>query len=171
MDTMSLFSAAGSGFSTLATAYFWFVRNRREKPSLRTYLADREFYLGRGGAENRQIGFKLGLIVANYSVLPNSLLGVTLAVKRKDGGWHPVQGMTFDPQTPLPFNIPPMQTVLLRVNGHLAFPNEDAIEKSNTILGGYLDKYIADPRLVQAKLRSLNDCVHKEVVSWGTAAA
>ena len=56
MDSMSMFSMAGSAFSTLATGYFWLVRNRREKPNLRAYLADREFYLGRGGADNRQIG-------------------------------------------------------------------------------------------------------------------
>jgi hypothetical protein len=165
MDTMSMFSMAGSAFSTLATGYFWLVRNRREKPNLRAYVADREFYLGRGGAENRQIGCKLGLIVANYSILPNSLLGVTLAVKRKDGGWQPVQGMTFDPQTPLPFNIPPMQTVLLRMNGYLSFPNVAEIENSSSLLPGYLERHLADPRQYQVELRALNNRRQTQVVA------
>jgi hypothetical protein len=165
MDTMSMFSMAGSAFSTLATGYFWLVRNRREKPNLRAYVADREFYLGRGGAENRQVGCKLGLIVANYSILPNSLLGVALAVKRKDGGWQAVQGMTFDPQTPLPFNIPPMQTVLLRMNGYLSFPNVAELESSASILPGYLERHLADPRQYQVQLRALNNRRQTQVVA------
>jgi hypothetical protein len=164
MDTMSMFSMAGSAFSTLATGYFWLVRNRREKPNLRAYLADREFYLGRGGADNRQIGCKLGLIVANYSILPNSLLGVTLAVKRKDGGWQTVQGMTFDAQTPLPFNIPPMQTVLLRVNGYLSFPNMAESGTSTGILARYVEQ-LAEPLQYRVELRGLNNRRQTQVLA------
>jgi hypothetical protein len=33
MEMMSMASLAGSAFSTVATAYFWLVRSRRERPS------------------------------------------------------------------------------------------------------------------------------------------
>src|SRR6516162_5814151 len=97
---------AGSLFSTLLTLYFWFVKARREQPNLRPYLVDREFFLGAQTASQRQIGFKLGIVVANYSELPNALLGVAVAFKQSDGGWLAADQVSFDKQTPMPFNIP-----------------------------------------------------------------
>ena len=39
MEMMSMFSMAGSAFSTLATGYFWLVKVRRERPDLRVGVA------------------------------------------------------------------------------------------------------------------------------------
>ncbi len=167
MDAMSAFSMAGSAFSTVATGYFWLVRSRRERPNLRPHVADRDFYLGSGTAESRQIGLKLGLIVANYSLLPNALLGVGVAVHQADCSWQPMQRVTFDAATPLPFNIPSMQTVLLRVNGYLSFPTVAELETGSKTLAAYLGHYLAEPKRFQVELRSLNNIRQVHVVTAG----
>jgi hypothetical protein len=165
MDALSAFSMAGSAFSTVATGYFWLVRTRREKPNLRPHVADRDFYLGSGTAETRQIGLKLGLIVANYSLLPNALLGVSVAVQTADYSWQPMQRLTFDAATPLPFNVPSMQTVLLRLNGYLTFPSKPELEAGSKTLSAYVEHYLAEPKRFQVEVRSLNNVRQVEVVT------
>src|SRR5690348_9648640 len=116
---MAYIGLAGSVLSTLATLYFWLVRMRHEQPCLRPYLVDSEFFLGLGRDNVRQLGMKAGIAVANHCVLPNALLRIRLWVRRHDG-WQEVEHLSFDKVTPQPFNIPPMQTVLLRVAGSLS---------------------------------------------------
>jgi hypothetical protein len=156
---MPVFSMIGSALTFLWTTYFWLVRVKRERTDLRPYIADQEFFLGNTVGETRQVGLKLGLIVANYSALPNALLGVRLWLRQRDGGWLPVEGVTFDPQTPLPFNVPAMQTVLVRIAGRVAFPTAEDIEEAPTTLANYLDRYVAEPREVGIELRGLGDFI------------
>jgi hypothetical protein len=167
MELMSLTSLAGSVFSTACTAYFWLVKVRREQPSLRAHLADRECYLGTGGKDTRQVGLKLGVIVANYSALPNALLGARLWVRHRDGGWREVENVSFDKQTPLPFNLPSMQTVLLRLNAYLSFPVQPEVEDAGTanrILSGYCDRFMTEPREIRIELEGLNERKHRDVL-------
>src|SRR5262245_3219762 len=103
---MSMFGFLGSIFSTLATAYFWLVRMRQERPRLRPYLADHELFLGLSRDNVRQVGVKLGVVVANYSILPNAILGAKLSVRTRVG-WQEVGNVSFDKATPQPFNLPP----------------------------------------------------------------
>src|SRR5437868_1960188 len=70
---LSVATVGGSIFSTIATFYFWLVKARGERTNLKPYAVDREFFLGNGTAETRQVGFKAGIVVANYSTLPNAL--------------------------------------------------------------------------------------------------
>lgn len=172
MEMMSVASFAGSAFSTIATGYFWLVRAKRERPNLRAHLVEREIFLSSGRAETRHLGLKLGIIVANYSLLPNALLGVQLAFKLRDGSWQPVQNVRFDQATPLPFNIPSMQTVMLRVNGSLVFPTNKQFEEDNggNILGGYVDHYLTDPREIRCELQHLNGRPCREVLTYSTKA-
>lgn len=152
-------SFAGSAFSTLATVYFWFVRARGERPNLRPYVVDREFFLGAMTPESRHIGVKLGLVVANYSTLPNALLRATLQLRGRAGQWLAVADLAFDKSTPLPFNLPPLTTVLLRLNGTLAFPFSAALEEGNKTVANYLRDHVAEPRMVRVELHSLKDRV------------
>jgi hypothetical protein len=156
---MPIFSMIGTALTALWTAYFWLVRVKRERPDLRSYVADQEVFLGNTVGESRQVGFKLGLIVANYSSLPNALLGVRLWLRQRDGDWLPVEAVTFDPKTPLPFNVPAMQTVLVRIAGRVAFPTADDIEGAPTTLANYLDRHVAAPREIGVELRGLGDYV------------
>jgi hypothetical protein len=75
---LSSISLVGPAISALATLYFWLVRARGERPKLKCELSDRELFLGAGTAEQRQIGLKLGFVVANYCTLPNAVLVVKM---------------------------------------------------------------------------------------------
>lgn len=156
---LSYASISGSVFSTIATFYFWLVKARGERPNLKPYAVDREFFLGAMNAEMRQIGFKVGLVVANYSTLPNSILKAKLQVKGRGDRWIDVTGLTFDKQTPLPFNLPPLHTTLLRLNGTLTFPYAASLEEGNKALGNYVREHLAEPRMLRLELHSLNNRV------------
>jgi len=152
-------SFGGSAFSTLATFYFWLVKARAERTNLKPYAVDREFFLGTSNPQMRQVGLKLGMVVANYSTLPNALLKAKLQCRGRGDQWLDVGGLTFDKQTPLPFNLPPLHTTLLRLNGTLSFPYANALEDGNKTLANYLREHLAEPRMVRVELHSLNDRV------------
>jgi hypothetical protein len=156
---MPLASMIGSALTALWTAYFWLVRVKRERPDLRAHLADHETFLAHSTGENRHVGVKFGLIVANYSALPNALLGVRLWLRQKDRGWLEVENVSFDAQTPLPFNVPAMQTVLVRVAGRVGFPTEDDFEGTPAVVASYLDRYLAGRREIGVELRGLGEYV------------
>jgi len=157
----------GSAVSMLTTLYFWLVRMRQEQPCLKPYLADKEFFLGMSRDGVRQIGVKVGVIVANYSVLPNAILGARLSIRLKDG-WQEIGNLAFDKQTPQPFNIPPMQTVLLRLTGALSFPYQDALEEGSKTAANYLSSCVAQPLEMKLELRHLNQRTDAHVLTVQT---
>jgi len=160
---------AGSAVSMLTTLYFWLVRMRQEQPCLQPYLADKEFFLGLGRADVRQLGLKVGIIVANYSVLPNAILGARLWIRLHDG-WQEVGNLAFDKQTPQPFNIPPLQTILLRLTGVLSFPYQDALEEGSKTMGNYLSSFVTQPLEMKLELRHLNQRADAHVLTLPTEA-
>jgi hypothetical protein len=153
---MTYFGFAGSVLSMVATFYFWLVRMRQERPCLKPYLVEQEFYLGLGRDNVRQIGIKAGIIVANHSVLPNALLGIRLWVRGHEG-WQEIEHLAFDKQTPPPFNIPPMQTVLLRVAGAMSFPYRDALEGDSKTLSSYLATFVVQPVEIKVDMQHLTN--------------
>jgi hypothetical protein len=154
----------GSAVSMLTTLYFWLVRMRREQPCLKPFLADKEFFLGLGRDDVRQIGVKIGVIVANYSVLPDSILGTRLWVRLPEG-WKEVGRLALDKQTPQPFNIPPLQTVLLRLTGTLTFPYQDTLEDGNKTVANYLSHFLAQPLEMKLELQHLNERADSHLLS------
>src|SRR5262245_51289707 len=157
MDSfITFFSFSASLFSSLATAYFWLVRAQKERPCLKPHFADKEFFLGNSRDGVRQIGLKLGLIVANYSSLPNSILSARLWARLPEG-WHELTNVAFDKQTPQPFNVPSLQTVLLRLNATLSFPYQDELEEGNKTVGNYLNRFLTPSREIRIELRRLGD--------------
>lgn len=162
---LSLAGFAGSAFSTVATAYFWFVRMRRERPCLKPHLVDKEVFLGASREQVRQIGLKIGVIVANYSVLPNAILSARLWLQSKER-WQEVDHLAFDKQTPQPFNIPPLQTVLLRLTGFLAFPYQDQFEEGGKTIANYLNHFASQPLKLKLELRRLHDRADTHVLDW-----
>ncbi|MFO0878280.1 MAG: hypothetical protein U0840_13090 [Gemmataceae bacterium] len=158
------FSAAGSVVSMGATLYFWMVRMRQEKPCLRPYLVDREFYLGLSRENERQIGVKLGVVVANHSVLPNAILGARMWLRGKEA-WQEVGNVAFDKQTPLPFNLPPVQTVLLRLTGTLSFPFRGDLEEGSKTPTHYLNAFLVQPLEIKLELQALKGRATGEVLT------
>jgi hypothetical protein len=127
--TLTGVSLAGATFSTATTVYYWFVKVRGERPKLSCELADRELFLGAMTDQQRQIGLKLGLVVANGSVLPNAVLGVRLWVKRREGDWQEAEKVAIDKATVRPMNVPAMHTAYLLVIGTLTFPLTAELEQ------------------------------------------
>jgi hypothetical protein len=162
-DYMPYIGLAGSVLSAMATFYFWLVRMRQERPCLKPYLVDRDFFLGLGRDNVRQIGMKAGIIVANHSVLPNALLRIQLWIRLRDG-WREVEHLAFDQQTPQPFNIPPMQTVLLRVTGSLSFPYQEAIEGDSKAVVNYLNRFVVQPVEMKIELQHLQTRADAQVL-------
>jgi hypothetical protein len=155
---------AGSAASMLTTMYFWMVRVRKEQPCLKPYLSDKETFLGLSRDGIRQIGLKIGFIVVNQSVLPNVILGARVSIRLKDG-WQEVGNLAFEKQAPQPFNLSPLQAVLLRLSGTLTFPYVDALEGSSAAATKYLDAFVADPWQIKLELRHLSNRVDSYVVN------
>ena len=170
MDSyLSYAGAAGSAVSRMTTLYFWFVRMRKEQPCLKPYAADKEFFLGISRDGVRQIGVKVGVIVANYSALPNAILGARLWIRQTEG-WLVVDNLAFDKQTPQPFNIPPLQTVLLRLTGTLTFAYQDALEEGSKTTANYVLAFMMQPVEMQLELVHLNDRADVHVLSYSEEA-
>lgn len=148
-------SLAGSVVSTLVTGYFWFARMRNERPHVVPYLHERELFLGTSRDQVRQVGAKLGIALANFSTLPNALLGLRVWVKAKSGAFLPLDGAAVDKATPLPANLAPLATLALRIQGNLSFPYQDALETGATALSAYAKEHLAEPLTVRVELRQL----------------
>jgi hypothetical protein len=142
---MSTVSLVGSVATAAATAYFWAVRVRREQPNLKIYACERatEVNLGVYRGETRGLQFRAGVIVANYSSMPNAAIAVEVALKRRDGSWEEVPAPR---ATGLPFNIPPMTTAKLELEWSVTLPALAAAETLRPVEIGraYLDHYYAD---------------------------
>ncbi|HQR08543.1 MAG TPA: hypothetical protein PLN21_17090 [Gemmatales bacterium] len=156
---LPIVTLAGSVFSTACTGYFWFVKVRKEQPNLKSFLHEHDLFLGNGRGDTRGIGLNVNLIVANYSSLPNAIVGTKLAVKLQGGTWQPLTGVTCDKSAPLPLNISPLQTSLLRLSGRLTFATFDELENQRDIVGAYSKHYLAQPLEFQVELQSLNNRV------------
>jgi len=167
---MTVVSMAGAAASTVATFYFWFVRMRGERPKLSCELAERELYLGAMAGDSRQIGVKLGLVVANGSSLPNAVLGVRMRVKLREGGWTETEKVTFDRSTARPINLPAMQTAYLVVNGYLTFPLAGDLEQGGgKALAAYVDRHLTSPREIEVDLKGLNEKWFACIVKYESA--
>lgn len=164
---VSYLGVVGSALSMLTTAYFWFVRIRKEQPNLVPHLVDKEFFLGISRDGVRQVGLKIGFIVANYSILPNAILGARLWIRVKDG-WQEVGSLAFDKQTPQPFNLTPLQTTLLRLSGTLSFPYQDELEGTNKALANYLAAFLGQPLEIKLELQHLNRRADAHVMTLAT---
>jgi hypothetical protein len=78
-----------------------------------------------------------------------------------------VENVTFDPKTPLPFNVPAMQTVLVRIAGRIAFSTVDDFEGTPTAMSNYLDRNLAARREIGVELKGLGDYIATTEVTVG----
>lgn len=157
---MSTVSLVGSAASAAATAYFWAVRVRRERPNLKIYAADRatEINLGVYRGETRGLQFRTGVIVANFSSLPNAVIAAEIALKKRDGSWEEVPTAR---ATGLPMNVPSMTTVRLEVDWSVTLPSLALAEemRGSDVVRAYLDHYYAESRRFGISVWALD---HKE---------
>jgi hypothetical protein len=172
-DVLKFASIAGSAFATLSTVYFWFVRARVERPRLKVHLA------GPVGADSLAAGpgappntarsqFSVKAVVANYSALPNAVIGVKAWVKGRDGSWQPAATFVDEKGQP-PFNLPPLHTVPLTLTATVNVPERPESAPRLTRREAALQS-VAEPVQVKLELTALNERRFTEVLSAAKAA-
>ncbi|MGE3854574.1 MAG: hypothetical protein AB7K09_22775 [Planctomycetota bacterium] len=122
----SLLSLTGSAMALASTFWFWMVRANKERPSLHSYLvrplsAHWPMRVGSGGGDGTVVSrYQLDLAVANYSSLPNAMIGFGVQVKMPDGSWRALR-LDLD-SLPVPANIGPMSTCGITLVGDIDVP-------------------------------------------------
>ena len=173
-----LMGSVSFGFSTLtalATFYFWIVKARQERPWLRVCKAEPQITgYARGSCDDPiRLTFEVKTIVANYSSMPNALLGVRAWVRMREGGWQEAE-TSIDAKTPLPLNLPSLQTARLNLTATVAVPavpEGTACRNTHETFALYRDRFLAQPVEVRVELSALNDQAFRDVLSQPRAAA
>jgi hypothetical protein len=103
----------------VSTFFFWVMRAGKERPNLRAYLTqwqwtDVDYARDEGRINNV---YALRLVIANYSSLPNAVLGVDSEVLLPDGSWAPCRTIVADDgdKPTLPVNLSPMTTAPVEI--------------------------------------------------------
>jgi hypothetical protein len=155
-------SLMGSGFATILTAYFWLVRSQRERPDLRFFLAaplDANLSRARSGADGRvDCGVFVKCVVANYSMLPDTLIKVRAKLLGRDGQWITCHVST-EEHTSLPINVPGMHSTLMQLILQFEAPGELSGSTTASRRETALDQLASPPR-IQVELWGLSDKAH-----------
>jgi hypothetical protein len=176
MDALaSHVSFAVSIVTALATFYFWLVKARQEKPQLRIYQAEAQLpgHAQSSCSDPIKLSFEAKSVVANYSSLPNAVLAVNTWVKMRDGSWQEAE-TRLDPKTPLPLNVPPLQTVRLDLSLTIAvpaLPEGQGCKNTHETFALYRDRCIWQPLEVKVALKTLGENLFADVLTSNRRAA
>ncbi|MBI4615705.1 MAG: hypothetical protein HY720_18955 [Planctomycetes bacterium] len=110
---INLVSLTSSAVATVLTIYFWLVRAQRERPWLAVYLAPGlgadQSSSGSGTEGAVTCHYYCRAVLANYSSLPNAVIGIRAWLRSRDRGWLAARVET-EARSSVPFNLAPMQT-------------------------------------------------------------
>ncbi len=156
---MAYGGVAGSIFSTLLTFYFWLIRSNKERANVRLFLAPThtKMSLGVNNGDERWLFFEAGIVAANYSSLPNSILDIQVAI-RTPRGWQQINHLSIQQGSSLPANLAPMQTALVPVAWAIKFPPSELAESRespNEIINGYLNEFFGKQCVLRATVTTL----------------
>ena len=172
-NNLDVLSLIGSAIATLSTLYFWLVRVNRERPQLKIHLAGPMAADTLAAAAGAPPGtarslFSVKAVVANYSALPNAVLGVRAWVKTREGNWAPAV-TSVDDKTQPPFNLPPLHTVPLTLTATVTVPErpESAPRLSRREIAL---QSVAEPVQVKLELTALNERRFTETLTPARAA-
>ena len=176
METLSSYFSLGMSFCTaVATFFFWIVKAKREQPRLKIYPADPQFggYAQSSCSDPIKLSFEVKTVVANFSTLPNAVLGVQAAVKMIDGSWRAAE-TRIDAKTPLPLNMGSLQTVKLDLSLAVmvpAVPEGQACKNTHETYALYRDRFVAQPLQVKVELKTLGERLFANVLRSARRAA
>ena len=159
IDPTSMLSLGGSAMAVISTFYFWLVRANKESASLKAYLVkpiDAHWPMRVGGGSEGMVAsrYQLHLAVANYSSLPNAMIGYRVDVKMPDGQWKELKLDT--ESLPVPANIGPMSTIGISLFGDISVPGSlDGTGTRDREVGAH--KAIARPPQFRVELKSLGE--------------
>ncbi len=169
METLSSYFSLGVSLCTaVATFFFWIVKAKQEWPNLKIYSAEPQIggYAQSSCTDPIKLTFEVRTIVANYSTLPNAVLGVHAKVKMSDGSWRDAEAR-IDDKTPLPLNIGSLQTVKLNVSLSItvaALWEGQACKNTHETFALYRDRFVAQPLQTIVGLRTLGEKMFAEVL-------
>jgi hypothetical protein len=112
--------------------------------------------------------FSLKAVVANYSALPNAVIGVRAWVKTREGTWAPAV-TSVDEKTQPPFNLPPLHTVPLTLTATVAVPERPESAPRVSRREAALES-VAQPVELKVELTALNEYRFTETLSVARAA-
>jgi hypothetical protein len=176
MEALSSYFGLGVSICTaLATFYFWIVKYRQEKPWLKIYQAEPQLagHAQSASSDPIKLVFDLKTVVANYSSLPNAVLGAQSWIRMQDGSWREAE-TRFDPRTQLPLNLASLHTVRLDLSatiGVSAVPEGDACKNTNEAFVLYRDRYVSQPLEVKVALQTLGEKLFADVLTSARRAA
>jgi hypothetical protein len=155
----SYLSFAVSLSSALFTFYFWIVKSRMERPRLECYPVEPDLsgHAATSSGDPIKLSFEPKIIVANYSSLPNAVLGATVWVRDRDCCWLPTHAM-IDASTPLPLNLAPMQTTRLNLRVTIevpAIPQGEKCRNTNETFALYRGTALPDNLEMRIELTGL----------------
>jgi hypothetical protein len=176
MESLSSYFSLGVSICTaVLTFFFWILKAKQERPHLQIYPADPQFggYAQSSCSDPIKLSFEVKTIVANYSALPNAVLGVQAAVKMRDGSWRAAETRS-DPKTPLPLNLAPLQTVKLELAVAVlvsALPEGQECKNTHETFRLYRDRFVAEPLEVKVALTTLGEKLFANVLRNAARAA
>jgi hypothetical protein len=161
--------------SAVFTFYFWIMKARMERQKLKTYAAEPHVggHAFSSHGDTIKLIFEPKLIVANYSSLPNALLGVRAWLATREGGWILAKA-TLDASTPLPINISPMQTVPLNLTATVdlpAIPEGEECRNTNATFRLYRERCFPQDLEIKLELTALCEKRFKQVVRYAPKEA
>jgi hypothetical protein len=176
METLSSYFSLGVSICTaVATFFFWIVKASKERPYLKIYPADPPFsgYVQSSCSDPIKLTFEVKTVVANYSTMPNAVLGARATVKMSDGSWREAE-TRIDPKTPLPMNIASLQTVKLDLSLAVvvpAVPEGQTCKNTHQTFALYRDRFVAQPLQVNVELKTLGEKMFADVLRSASRAA
>ena len=88
-----------------------------------------------------------------------------------DGNWESVEGLTTDQRTPLPLNLPPQQTGILRLAGRMTFPADKELESGRNIEDAYVKRLLRQPLEIEFETLGLGNRVTSTLLRCDPAEA
>jgi hypothetical protein len=124
------------------------------------------------GGDPIRLILDLKAVVANHSSLPNAVIGLRAWVRRRDGSWQAAEAAA-DPKTPLPLNLPSLQTARLNLTATLALPavpEGTSCRNTHETFALYRRLFLADPLEVKVEVAGLGDRSFADVLAAPKAA-
>jgi hypothetical protein len=175
MEAFSSYFSLGVSICTAVTTFaLWVLKANRELPRLKVYAADPQIggWAQSSCGDPIRLAFEVKTVVANYSTLPNAVLGVHASVLMRDGSWRDAEAR-IDAKTPMPLNLAPLQTVKLDLSFVLAVPAVSAGEacrNTHETYALYRDRFLTQPLQVRVALTTLGEKQFADVLRAGGSA-
>ncbi len=159
-DLMDMATLSGSAIATAITAYFWLVRSRREAPDLRFYMVAPLDGNQSGGREGNRLDCHVlaRSVVANYSMLPDTLIAIRVWLLLATGEWVEAR-LAGGERSPFPVNLAAMHSAL--VNLEMTFTGSGDLTGSSSVSRRDASlAHLSTPARIRVEMQGLSNTPH-----------